>query len=258
VLRTKPARTIKLVKKAGKTSSTTAIEIPELVTRKRKEERKRTPTPSSRSKAVTIPRPRKAKASARLPLFLVCEPDDMVAGHVLLAGVFENPAPDRIRAYEPNDLAYAMLTPRNARYLEIDRIWPVLIDEHSGLKRDDTRGNWKFKVVELEPPLRLGVPSTWQHLLEGGLARKPRKKREPSLLRWAAIKGYVDVLNTLLDAGVVAVAGDDTVMAAAIAGQRDAVKLLLAHGVDGKPAAAALAKAKHEAGLAILRELGVA
>lgn len=255
MIRTKPARTIKVGKKPAR-SSTTAIEIPEEIGGARKKARAKTPTPVSRSKAITIPKPKKPRASARVPLYLVTGRDGMASGHVLLEGMFENPAPDRIRAYEPNDLAYYVLSTKNARYLELDRIWPVLINEASSLRRDETWAGWRFKVVELAPPMLLSLPSTWQQLLDTGLLRKPKKKGQPSLLHWAAIKGHVDVLRTLLDGGAMPVATDDVLGAAAAFGQRETAKLLVAHGFDGKPAVAAMKKQKNEAALAILHELG--
>lgn len=258
MLRTKPARTIKVVKKK---SSTTAIEIPELVaeTRKKKEEEKkrpRTPTPATRSKAITIPKPRKPRVSARVPLYLLTESDALVSGHQLRTGVFENPLPSRIRAYEPDDLAYYMLSKKNSRYLHVDRIWPVLINETSALRRDETWRGWSFKFVEIGTPLMLDSPATWQQLLDAGMMRKPKRKSAPSLLHWAAVQGHVEVLRTLLDAGAMAVATDDVVMAAASFGKRDTAKLLVERGFDGKQAVTVMRKYKNELALAILLELG--
>ncbi|MBA2540954.1 MAG: hypothetical protein H0V17_15045 [Deltaproteobacteria bacterium] len=169
-------------------------------------------TPSSRSKAITIPKLKKPRVSSRVPLYLLTEPDEMLGGNKLHPGAFENPKPGEIRAYEPNDLVYEKLSTRNARYLHVDRIWPVMVDETAGLVRDDKRHGWKFRVVHLEPPLALAAPATWQRLLDAGLARTPRLKRQPSLLVWAAIKGHVGVIRTLLDGGA-HIPADDVVMA---------------------------------------------
>lgn len=256
MLRTKPARTIN-ARKAK--SSTTAVEIPELSVQARKtkeldRKRPKTPTPVTRSKAITIPRPRKPRVSARIPLYLLTEADEMVGGHVLRPGMFENPG--RIRAYEPNDLAYYMLSTKNARYLHVDRIWPVLINETSALRRDETWSGWSFKLVELGSPLLLSAPSTWQLLLDAGMMRKPKKKNQPSLLHWAAIQGHVDVLRTLLDGGAMPVASEDVVGAAAAFGKRETAKLLVERGFDGTQAVVSMRKYKNEQALAILRELG--
>lgn len=170
------------------------------------------PTTPTRSKAITLPKPKKPRASSRLPLFLLTEPDELLGGKKVKAGEFENPKPDKVRAYEPNDLGYAMLTTKNARYLHVDRIWPVMVDERSNLVRDDKRGGWKFKTVHLDAPLLLKDAATWQRLLDGGLARKPKRKLQVSLLVWPAIKGHVAVIRTLLDAGAL-VPDDDVVMA---------------------------------------------
>lgn len=259
-IRTKPARTIKIGKQPTK-SSTTAIEIPELVatTRKKKEAerpRPKSPTPVTRSKAITIPKPKKPRVSARVPLYLLTEPDEMASGHVLRPGMFDNPAPARIRAYEPNDLAYYMLSTKNGRYLQVDRIWPVLVNETSALRRVETWGGWSFKLVELGPPMLLSSPATWQQLLDSGLMRKPKRKSQPSLLRWAAIQGHVDVLRTLLDGGAMPVASEDVVMAAAAFGKRETAKLLVERGFDGTQAVVTMRKYNNELALAILHELG--
>jgi hypothetical protein len=203
-------------------SVTTIVDIPEDVVRGKVAqkparvikpvERTKTPTPASRSKAITLPKPKRPRASSRVPLFLLTEADEMVGGKKLKVGLFENPKPDKIRAYEPNDLAYAMLSTKNARYLHVDRIWPVMIDEGSALVRDERRGGWKFKIVHLEKPLMLKAPATWQLLLDSGLARKPKRKFQPSLLVWPAIKGHVEVIRALLSSGAV-VPDDDVVIA---------------------------------------------
>jgi hypothetical protein len=203
----KPATKVKL-------SGTTIVDIPDatvLAKAKAKATRPKTPTPT-RSKAITIPKPKKPRASSRVPLFLLTEPDEMLGGHKLHPGMFENPKPGEIRALEPNDLVYEKLTTKNARYLHVDRIWPVLVNEASALVRDDRKHGWKFKLVQLAPPLSLSAPATWQRLLDHGLARKPKLKRQPSLLVWAAIKGHVGVIRTLLEGGA-DVPTDDVVMA---------------------------------------------
>ncbi len=174
--------------------------------------RAKSPTPASRSKAITLPTPRVPKFSSRLPLYLLTEPDELVGGHKVRSGLFENPKPNEVRAYEPNDLAYAMLTTRNARYLHVDRIWPVAINQASGLVRDDRKHGWKFKIVQIGEPLLLKAPETWQRLLEGGLAKAPKHKKHPSLLIWPAIKGHVAVIRALLDGGA-PIPADDVVMA---------------------------------------------
>ncbi len=259
MLRTKAARTIKLGRKPK--SSTTAVEIPELTaaTRKKAEaERKRPkpPTPVTRSKAITIPKPKKPRVSARVPLYLLTEPDEKVSGHLLRPGMFDNPAPARIRAYEPDDLAYYMLSTKNGRYLQVDRIWPVLVNETSALRRVETWSGWSFKLVELGAPMLLSSPATWQQLLDAGMMRKPKRKSQPSLLRWAAIQGHVDVLRTLLDNGALPVAAEDVLGAAAAFGKRETAKLLVERGYDGTQAVATMRKSNNEPALAILHELG--
>lgn len=174
--------------------------------------RTKTPTPASRSKAITLPRPAKPRASSRVPLYLLTEPDALLGGQKLRVGLFENPKPAEIRAYEPNDLAYAMLATKNSRYLHVDRIWPVLINQASALVRDDRKHGWKFKLVQLDEPLLLEAPETWERLLRDGLAKAPKLKKHPSLLIWPAIKGHVGVIRTLLEGGV-QIPTDDVVMA---------------------------------------------
>lgn len=204
--------------KLGDKSVTTIVDIPEdvvrgkVIARPARIIRPKPAIPATRSKAITLPKPRKPRASARVPLYLLTEPDEMLGGKKLKAGPFENPKPDKVRAYEPNDLAYAMLSTKNARYLFVDRIWPVLIDEGSGLVRDDKRNGWKFRVVHLEAPLLLKSPATWQLLLDAGMARKPKRKFQPSLLVWPAIKGFVPVIRALL-AGGAPIPDDDVVVA---------------------------------------------
>lgn len=202
----------KPVKKPAKSSpsksATTVVDVPE----PNLKARAKTPTPASRSKAITLPRPQKPKASSRLPLYLLSEPDALLGGHKLKAGLFENPKPTEVRAYEPNDLAYAMLATKNARYLHVDRIWPVMINQASSLVRDDRKHGWKFKLVQLDEPLLLKSPATWERLLRDGLAKAPKLKKHPSLLIWPAIKGHVGVIRTLLDGGV-QIPADDVVMA---------------------------------------------
>jgi ankyrin repeat protein len=257
VLRTKAARTIKVGRKPK--SSTTAVEIPELAAQKKKEldkKRAKTPTPVTRSRAITIQKPKKPRVSARVPLYLLTESDEMVGGHVLRPGMFDNPAPSRIRAYEPNDLAYYMLSTKNGRYLHVDRIWPVLVNETSALRREETWGGWSFKLVELGPPMLLSSPATWQQLLDAGMMRKPKRKSQPSLLHWAAIQGHVDVLRTLLDGGAMPVASEDVVMAAAAFGKRATTKLLVERGFDGAQAVVTMRTSKNELALTILHELG--
>jgi len=255
---------------AANKSSTTVVEIPsrktsparssttvvEIQPRRTPTPRAKTITPISRSKAITIPRPKKPRASSRVPLYLLSEADARLAGHPLHVGLLVNPKPDEIYAYEPDDLAYHKLSTKNARYLEVDRIWPVMINEASALVRDNVCGGWRFQVVELGAPLMLDSPATWQRLLDDGLARKPKLKRAPSLLHWPAIKGYTDILRLLLDGGVQTHASDDLVCSAAAFGKRDTTKLLIVRGFDGKQAVAVMKKSKNETALAILRELG--
>ena len=152
------------------------------------------------------------KASSRLPLYLLTERDLLLGGQKLRAGLLENPKPSEVRAYEPNDLAYAMLATKNSRYLHVDRIWPVMIDQASALVRDDRKHGWKFKLVQIGEPLMLNAAATWERLLGDGLAREPKMKKHPSLLIWPAIKGHVAVVRALLEGGV-QIPADDVVMA---------------------------------------------
>ena len=203
---------------------------------------------------MTKPRASKpAKAASPGALFLVTEPDALGAG--LRAGRFENPSPDAIRAYEPDDLGYSKLTPRNSRYLQVERLWPVRATEGSALARDATWGGWSFQLVELGAPLALDAPATWQVLLDAGIRLKPRTKELPSLMHWPAIKGHVDVLRLLLDAGAHP-GRDDLVMSAAAFGMRATARLLVERGFDGKQAVVTMQRYKNEAALEILRELG--
>jgi len=140
------------------------------------------------------------------------EPDGLLGGHPVKAGLFDNPKPGEIRAYEPNDLGYSMLATRNSRYLHVDRIWPVMINQASALVRDDRKRGWRFKLVQIGEPLLLKAPETWELLIDGGLARTPKTKRDPSLLIWPAIKGHTKVIRALLDRGV-PIPTDDVVMA---------------------------------------------
>lgn len=200
----KPAR---VIKSSAKKSSTTVVDVPEP-----RMKRPKPVTPSSRSKAITVPRPKGPKFSSRLPLYLLSEPDEMIGGHPIKPGLFENPKQTELRAYEPNDLAYVWLTTKNARYLHVDRIWPVMINQASGLVRDDRKHGWKFKLVQLGDPMLLAAADTWTRLLEAGLAKTPKSKKQPSLLIWPAIKGHLTVIRALLDAGV-PIPQDDVVMA---------------------------------------------
>ncbi len=189
-------------------SKTTVVDVPE----PNLKVRAKTAPPASRSKAITAPRHQKPKASSRLPLYLLTERDELLGGSKLRVGLLQNPKPGEVRAYEPNDLAYAMLTTKNSRYLHVDRIWPVMINQASGLVRDDRRSGWKFKLVQIGEPLMLDSAATWERLLGDGLARAPKLKKHPSLLIWPAIKGHVAVIRALLD-GAVQIPADDVVMA---------------------------------------------
>jgi hypothetical protein len=105
------------------------------------------------------------------------------------------------------------------------------------------------------PAVLLAEPATWQAMLDGGLRTKPKKQDHPSLLEWPAIKGHVDVLRLLIDAGADA-AHDDVVMAAACFGMRDTARLLVERGFDGKQAVITMQRYKNQVALDILRELG--
>jgi hypothetical protein len=75
------------------------------------------------------------------------------------------------------------------------------------------------------------------------------------LLHWPAIKGHVDALRVLIDAGVEA-GDDDVVMAAACFGKRDTAALLVERGFDGKQAVVTMKRYKNQVALHILRDLG--
>jgi len=203
----------------------------------------------------------KAKAKQAKPapapkaLYLITEPDEMLDGTRLRPGMFENPDPKEIRAYEPDDIAYYVLSTNNSRYLEVDRLWPVRTNPSSKLERDDMWGGWKFKLVELGAPMMLDAAATWQALLDAGVRLKPKKTTHPSILNWPAIKGHVEALRVLVEAGGQAGA-DDVVMGAAAFGKRETTRLLVEKGFDGTQAVITMKRYKNQVALDILRELG--
>lgn len=201
---------------------------------------------------------RVAKPKAAKPpeaLFLITEADERLDGTHVRAGMFENPKPDEIRAYEPDDIAFGKLTTRNSRYLQFDRLWPVRTNVKSALVRDDMWGGWNFALVELGAPLRLSEPATWQMLLDAGLRKKPKKKDHPSLLVWPAIKGHLEVVKLLLAAGADP-RNDAPLLAAAAFGQRETARCLAESGLDGKEALASMRHYKNAAAIEILLDLG--
>jgi len=104
--------------------------------------------------------------------------------------------------------------------------------------------------------MMLDAAATWQALIDVGVRLEP-KSDGPSILTWPAIKGYVEALRVLVDAGAEA-GEDDVVMAAARFGQRETTRLLVEKGFDGKPAVAMMKRYRDHVALEILRELGFA
>ncbi len=187
-------------------------------------------------------------------LYLVTLPDELLGGTHLRAGMFANPAPDDVFAYAPDDLAYYVLSTNHAHYLTYDRLWPVRTNPSSKLVRDDTWGGWRFELVELGPPMMLDAAATWQALIDAGVRLEPTSDG-PSILTWPAIKGHVEALRLLVDAGGKA-GEDDVVMAAVRFGQRETTRLLVEKGFDGQPAVAMMKRYRDHVALEILRELG--
>ena len=207
----------------------------------------------------------KAKAKAKAPkakapeppkpptLFLVTGPDEMFRKTQLRAGMFESGSKEDL-AYEPDDIAYYRLTTSHADYLEPDRLWPITTNDSSKLVRDDMWGGWKFKLVELGPPMLLDAPATWQRLLDAGLSPKGKKKTHPSVLEWPALKGHTEVLRLLLDAGVKS-KGDELIASAGF-GQLEASRFLVERGFDGNEAARVYQRYNNKNALDLLAKLG--
>jgi len=113
---------------------------------------------------------------------------------------------------------------------------------------------WRGGGVEVGAPLGLDTVEAWQLLVASGLKKKPRRKTSTCALLWPAIKGYVEPLRFLLDAGIEA-GGDDPLTGAAAFHHVGTTKLLAERGFDVARSIKIMERYKNEEAVRILRAL---
>jgi hypothetical protein len=196
--------------------------------------------------------PAARKPPKRPPLFLVTGDNDKLDSQHVAIGKLALRGKEATGAHDANAVAYWRLTNSCSDYLQQARLWPAT--PYGGIMFDETWSTWRGGGVEVAAPIGLETVEAWQLLVASGLKKKPRRKTSTCALLWPAIKGYVEPLRVLLDAGIEA-GGDDPLTGAAAFHHEGTAKLLAERGFDVARSIKMMERYKNEEAVQILRAL---